>query len=92
MDYGGNFDLRPAAEIKKQLFMHDIPGIYAFHVNGLDISDFNLEWGDDLPSFYTDGIECNSVNNLTIRNFNGEANPNSPEGKRQRLLETTLRK
>jgi hypothetical protein len=92
MGYGGNFDLRPAAEIKKQLFMHDIPGIYAFNVDGLDIYDFQLEWGDDLPAFFTDGIECNSVKDLSIRNFTGGPNPNSPEGKKDRLIETTMRK
>jgi polygalacturonase len=92
MAYGGNFDLRPAAEIDKQLYRHDIPGIYALNVNGLEIHDFKLEWGDDLPSFFTDGIECNSVNDLSIRNFTGSANPNSPEGKRERLVETTIRK
>jgi hypothetical protein len=92
MGYGGNFDLRPAAEIKKQLFMHDIPGIYAFNVDGMDIHDFRLEWSDDLPSFFTDGIECNSVKDLFIRNFTGGPNPNSPEGKKDRLIETTMRK
>ncbi len=92
MDYGGNFDLRPAAEIKKQLFMHDIPGIYALNVTGLDIYDFQLEWGNDLPSFFTDGIECNSVKDLSIRDFTGGPNPISPEGKRNRLIETTMRK
>ena len=92
MDYGGNFDLRPAAEIKKQLFMHDIPGIYAFNVDGMDICDFRLEWDDNLPAFFTDGIECNSVKDLSIRNFTGGPNPNSPEGKKDRLTETTMRK
>ena len=92
MGYGGNFDLRPAADIEKQLFMHDIPGIYAFNVDALDIYDFQLEWGNDLPSFFTDGIECNSVKDLSIRNFTGEPNPNSPDGKKNRLIETTMRK
>lgn len=92
MGYGGNFDLRPAADIEKQLFMHDIPGIYAFNVDALDIYDFQLEWGNDLPSFFTDSIECNSVKDLSIRNFTGEPNPNSPDGKKNRLIETTMRK
>jgi len=91
-DYGGNFDLRPAADIKKQLFMHDIPGFYALNVDGLDIRDFRLEWGEDLPSFFTDGIECNTVKDLLIKDFVGEANPNSKEGIRERLIETTLLK
>ena len=92
MDYGGNFDLRPAAEIKKQLFMHDIPGLYALNVDGLDIADFKLEWGNDLPAFFTDGIECNSVSGLSIRNFIGTANPNSDKALKERLINTMLYK
>jgi hypothetical protein len=90
MSYGGNFDLRPAAEIEKQLFEHDIPGLYALNVDGLDINDLKLEWGDDLPPFFTDGIECNTVSNLSIRNFTGTPNPNSKEGKKQRLVNTSF--
>ena len=92
MDYGGNFDLRPAAEIKKQLFMHDIPGLYALNVDGLDIADFKLEWSNDLPAFFTDGIKCSSVSGLSIRNFIGTANPNSDKGLKERLINTTLYK
>ncbi len=92
LDYGGNFDLRPAADISKQLFMHDIPGIYAFNVNGLDIQDFHLVWGENLPSFFTDGIECNSVKALSINKFDGNANPNSKEGKKERLVDTSILK
>jgi len=92
MDYGGNIDLRPAADIKKQLFMHDIPGLYAFNVEGLDIQDFRLDWGEDLPSFFTHGIECKSVKDLSIKNFVGDANPNSKDGKKEQLVETTFLK
>ena len=90
MAYGGNFDLRPAAEIKKQLFKHDIPGLFALNVDGLDIHDFKLVWGDDLPSFFTHGIECHSVSDLSIWNFIGTPNPNSKNGKKQYLLDTSL--
>lgn len=44
MNYGGNFDLRPATPKSMQIFEHDIPGIYAQHVNGLAIRNFKLTW------------------------------------------------
>jgi hypothetical protein len=92
MDYGGNFDLRPTAFIEKQIFKHDIPGIYAQYVDNLSISDFSLTWSADLPDFFTDGIECNDVTNLSIRNFDGIPNPNTSKGQRVRLQNTTIKK
>ena len=92
MGYGGNFDLRPAARIENQIFEHDIPGIYAQYVDNLAIRDFRLNWSNDLPSFFTDGIECLGVKDLLLEDFGGTPNPNSPKSQKVRLLETTLRK
>ncbi len=92
MSYGGNFDLRPAAFPDKLIFEHDIPGIYAQYVDGLTIRDFTLTWGSDLPEFFTDGIECLEVNNLSVENFIGTPNPNSPKSKKVKLVNTTFRK
>ena len=85
MNYGGNFDLRPATPKSMQIFEHDIPGIYAQHVNGLAIRNFKLTWGADLPDFFTHGIECENVNSLIIENFVGSANPNSSVSERIKL-------
>jgi polygalacturonase len=90
--YGGNFDLRPASPIKMQMFEHDIPGLYAQHVNGLEIKDFNLSWGNDLPAFFSHGIECVDVKDLVINEFEGTSNPNSPGSKRIRLENSVFRK
>jgi hypothetical protein len=92
MGYGGNFDLRPAASPDKLIFEHDIPGIYAQYVDGLTIRDFTLTWGSDLPGFFTDGIECNEVQDLSVENFIGTANPNSPKSQKVKLVNTTFRK
>jgi polygalacturonase len=92
MGYGGNFDLRPAASPDKLIFEHDIPGIYAQYVDGLTIQDFSLTWGNDLPGFFTDGIECVDVKDLAIENFIGIANPNSPKSQKIKLTNTTYRK
>lgn len=91
LTYGGNFDLRPASPIEMQIFEHDIPGIYAQHVNGLEIEDFKLTWGNDLPAFFTHGVECVNVNNLVINDFSGGANPNS-KGRKIKLENSIFRK
>jgi hypothetical protein len=92
MGYGGNFDLRPAASPDKLIFEHDIPGIYAQYIDGLTIQDFSLTWGNDLPGFFTDGIECVEVKDLAIENFIGIANPNSSKSQKIKLTNTTYRK
>ena len=86
--YGGNFDLRPAADETHRLFEHDIPGIYAQFVDGLIVHNFTLEWGEGLPGFFTDGIECLEVNKLSIEGFNGLANPGNPDSQKLKLINT----
>jgi polygalacturonase len=90
MDYGGNFDLRPAVVPDKLIFEHDIPGIYAQYVDGLAIRDFILTWANDLPEFFTDGIECVEVKDLTIDGFVGTPNPTSPKSQKVKLINTTF--
>ena len=90
LNYGGNFDLRPAAPKAMQMFEHDIPGIFAQHVNGLVISNFNLGWGDDLPSFFTHGIECLNVTDFILRDFIGAGNPTAPGSQKMKLTNTTF--
>ena len=68
--YGGNFDLRPVANLKDAIFQHDIPGLFAAHVNGLDIWNFNLKWKNSNP-FFSHGIALENVKNGHITAFNG---------------------
>lgn len=92
MAYGGNFDLQPASPPEMQIFEHDIPGIYAQNVKNLAIRDFNLSWSNDLPDFFTNGIECKDVSDLLIDGFSGTANPNSPGSQKIKLENSTFRK
>jgi hypothetical protein len=92
LKYGGNIDLRPAADIKMQIFEHDIPGLYAQYVDGLTIDNLKLEWGDYLPGFFTNGIECLEIKNLSITGFDGIPNPNSPQSKAIKLEKTIFKK
>ena len=90
LNYGGNFDLRPAAPKAMQMFEHDIPGIYAQYVNGLNIRNFNLGWGGDLPPFFTHGIECVNVSDLLISDFTGKGNPKVPGSQKIKLTNSTF--
>lgn len=91
MTKGGNFDLRPAAWVDKQIFEHTIPGFYAQYADNLSIRDLSIYWGKDLPSFFTDGIYCLGVSNLYIEGFKGSGNPKSQGSKRISIEKTTLR-
>lgn len=89
--YGGNIDLRPAADPEKRLFEHDIPGILAYNTDGLYINNFRLSWGSGLPKFFTHGIWCENVKGLEINDFHGQGNPSSPGSKRIMLNKTSFR-
>jgi len=69
--YGGNFDLRPVADLEYAIFKHDIPGLYAGYVDRLTIEDFTLNWQNNLASYFTNGIYCENFNSLLIDGFNG---------------------
>jgi hypothetical protein len=76
---GGNIDLRGGFGIKNTLFVHDIPGFLAEHVDGLTIDDFKLIWTNPRMPFLTNGIEVNNFKNLTITHFQGTGAPNNPK-------------
>lgn len=69
--YGGNFDLRPAATKDRALFKHDIPGLFATYVDNLSLTGLTINWDDDLPAFFTHGLEVTHFNGLRIDNFKG---------------------
>jgi polygalacturonase len=92
MEYGGNFDLRPAWQPAMRMFEHDISGIYAQYVTNLAIRNFHISWGNDLPSFFTHGIECEHINDLLIDDFIGSGNPNAKDSQKIKLKETSIRK
>lgn len=62
--YGGNFDLRPAANPRHQIFAHPVPGIFAQCVDGLRLLDVDLTWGENLPAYFTAGLQCEDVTGL----------------------------
>lgn len=75
---GGNIDLRGVLGEKNQIFKHDIPGLYAQHVDGLTIEDFKLEWPSKTPSFFTNAITVKDFKNLSLYKIEGMSSPSNP--------------
>jgi hypothetical protein len=71
--YGGNFDLRPAFDMKYGVFEHEIPGLFCKNINGLNISEFSLQWAEDMPHFFTHGVACYDCSEVDINGFEGKA-------------------
>ncbi|QHW33703.1 hypothetical protein GZH47_24840 [Paenibacillus rhizovicinus] len=69
--FGGNFDFRPAIDEKKNVFAHDIPGLYAGCVDGLTIRNFAIDWQGKLPAYMKYGLEIEQFKELTIDGFAG---------------------
>ena len=90
MTYGGNIDLRPAADIDLQMFEHDIPAFYTTHVNKLDLNGIKIKWGENLPSFFTYALESKFVKDLRIEDFTGISNPTSGIHPAYKLTETNI--
>jgi polygalacturonase len=74
----GNFDLRPTNDPKISIFKHDIPAIYAGHVNNLSLKDVDVQWESNVPAYFTNVLYCEHFNNLTVDGLTGNAGPNSP--------------
>ncbi len=75
--YGGNFDLRATNDPKQAIFKHDIPALYAQHVHGLTIKDFDVRWDPLLPDYFTNALACENFEQLTIDGLTGGAGPQS---------------
>ena len=69
---GGNFDLRWTTDsLKTALFAHDIPGLYARYVKGLEIHGLTVQWADAMPSYYSSALEIEDAQDLDLDGFQG---------------------
>jgi hypothetical protein len=69
--YGGNFDLRAVADPANGLFEHDIPGLFLRHVSRLRVRGFHLSWDDEVPDFFSYGIQGEEFRDVEIQGFEG---------------------
>lgn len=88
---GGKFDVRPVYKEKLGYFVHNIPGIFCQHTDGLKIKEFELKWSKDAPDFFTHGLECEFVKNIEINNFSPKSAPNTNKSEAVILHESSYR-
>ncbi len=69
--YGGNFDLRGCRDVASAVFSHDIPALYCRYADGVKIDGLEVEWAEGLPSFFSNGIQCEDFENIDIDGFSG---------------------
>lgn len=86
--YGGNFDLRPTVELAKNLFMHDIPGIYIRHAEDITFQDVSLRWEGTMHSNFKHGVWAEHVKGLRFKDSDIRA-PRAGD-KAFHLVDTTL--
>ena len=67
--YGGNFDFRPAADERLNVFKHDIAALYAGHVKNLVVRHFDVDRGPSLADFIRNGLVAEDFEGLTIDGF-----------------------
>jgi polygalacturonase len=65
--YGGNFDLRPTVDPAKNLFMHDIPGIYIRHAEDISFEDVSVRWEGAMHPNFRHGVWAEQVNGLRFK-------------------------
>lgn len=69
---GGNFDLRwTAKSLQDAVFKHETPGVYCRWVTGFRIHGLELQWGEGMPEYFSDGISCEDFHDLRIDRFEG---------------------
>lgn len=74
---GGNFDLQPTSA-ETPIFEHDVPGVHCEGVSDLELDGVAVEWGADLPEYFSHGIQCIDVEGLEVIGFDGrQAHPDS---------------
>jgi len=65
-EYGGNFDLRPTTNLAKNLFKHDIPGIYIKHASNLSLKDVHVTWEANMHKNFKHGLWLEHVRDIEI--------------------------
>ena len=69
---GGNFDLRWVAKnFSEAVYKHDIAAVFGHNVSDLQMNNFELEWGENLPAYFTHAIELEDFHGFSISGFSG---------------------
>ena len=72
-NYPGNlFDNRPT-KVYEEIEYHDNPGIYICYSDQVNLKDCGIQWGTNVPDYFSNAVQAHDVTNLKIENFKGEA-------------------
>jgi hypothetical protein len=73
--YGGNIDLRPTNDISLGIFKRDIPALFASYIDGLVVRNFRVNWGGNMPSYFTHALECVHFKRVNIEGLEQRGTP-----------------
>jgi hypothetical protein len=68
-EYGGNFDLRPTTELAKNIFLHDVPGIFIKHAKDVSLRDVKVSWEGEMHPNFRHGLWTEDVEGLDMRDW-----------------------
>jgi len=86
--YGGNFDLRPTVDPAKNLFMHDIPGIFIRHGEDISFKDVSVRWEGPMHTNFKHGVWAEQVKGLSFKD--SDIRSPRPTDKAFHLVDTRL--
>lgn len=69
---GGNLDLRwTSTRLQDGIIKSDIPAFYAKKVNGLTLRNFEVDWANAMPAYFSEGLRVEDFQDLDIDTFTG---------------------
>jgi len=69
---GGLFDNRPT-KVYEPILIHNNPGFALHNASGVTLRDCRVNWGGNLPDYFTHALEAENVTGLKLTRFKGEA-------------------
>jgi len=69
-EVGGNLDLQPTA-VTAPIVGRDLPAVYCRGVDDLSVRDLAVEWGEDVPEYYTHALAVEDADDVAVAGFRG---------------------
>lgn len=69
---GRLFDNRPT-KAYPEIEVHENPGFYIRYADNVHLKDCSVQWGNNIPDYFTHALEAHNVTGLELEGFTGEA-------------------
>ncbi len=69
--FGGNMDMRPAADLKIALAKQDISAFYFHHVKNLLLENVEVNWENAVPTYFSGALTMDNFSAVKINRFTG---------------------